>query len=630
METIADRYRLIRRLGSGGMAEVWLAEQVGPRDFVRRTVLKRIHAHLADDEKFVRAFEDEARLAARLQHPNIVRIEDFGEDAGSLFLVMEYVGRWDLRSLVNQAQGAGIPLPFNLVLQLGAQIADALHYAHHFCDEEGAPLRIVHRDVSPQNIMLTDAGQAKLLDFGIAKAASNRDKTRTGMLKGKLAYLSPEQATGEPVDGRTDQYALGIVLYELLARVRLFAADSEISTFRKVSAAEVPDLHSLCPELPVSVADAISRALQRQPDDRYPDARAFARALENLVPEVGGSFGPDQFAQFIRRLEASDSVPDALPYLSETMLSRALEENTEADTDGVATLFKDVGEFSRTEPDLDAVSTEPAPASDAPRSPRAQTGESRFETATLHTDGLRSPGVAEVQETVLMDPRMSVDEASPNPPPTSPAPANETSRWVYPLFLLLLLAGTALLFAQSSEPNKAEPKQEPSPPEMRADHPPQVVAPAQPEPVLAPAIESTAPKAEPVKPKGEKTPKAEAKNRTPVKASRPSPSPNKKAISSPPVRKAARPKPAKSRSLSKDDLDAPLFKHFQQILDCQSRHQGVGVKVKIRLKIQSSGRPGILGIKGATGAYAGCLEETISSWRWPRFSGNPQPHTITF
>ena len=171
LETIADRYRLIRRLGSGGMAEVWLAEQVGPRDFVRRTVLKRIHAHLADDEKFVRAFEDEARLAARLQHPNIVRIEDFGEDAGSLFLVMEYVGRWDLRSLVNQAQGAGIALPVNLVLQLGAQIADALHYAHHFCDIEGESLRIVHRDVSPQNIMLTDAAPSQTSRFRYRKGS---------------------------------------------------------------------------------------------------------------------------------------------------------------------------------------------------------------------------------------------------------------------------------------------------------------------------------------------------------------------------------------------------------------------------------------------------------------------------
>ena len=159
--------------------------------------------------------------------------------------------------------------------------------------------------------MLTDVGQAKLLDFGIAKAASNRDKTRTGMLKGKLAYLSPEQATGEPVDGRTDQYALGIVLYELLARVRLFAADSEISTFRKVSAAEVPDLHSLCPELSAGVADVISKALQRRPDDRYVNARSFARSLEGLIPAAGGAFGPDDFAEFIRRLESSDSLPNA-------------------------------------------------------------------------------------------------------------------------------------------------------------------------------------------------------------------------------------------------------------------------------------------------------------------------------
>jgi len=629
------------------MAEVWLAEQVGPRDFVRRTVLKRIHAHLADDQKFVRAFEDEARLAARLQHPNIVRIEDFGEDAGSLFLVMEYVGRWDLRSLVNQAQGAGFPLPVNLVLQLGAQIADALHYAHHFCDEQGAPLQIVHRDVSPQNIMLTDAGQAKLLDFGIAKAASNRDKTRTGMLKGKLAYLSPEQATGEPVDGRTDQYALGIVLYELLARARLFAADSEISTFRKVSAAEVPNLHNLCPELPLSVADTISKALQRRPEDRYPDARAFARKLEALTPTVGGAFGPDHFAQFIRRLESSDSLPDALPYLSETRVSRALSKVPEVNTDEVNTLFRDVGDMSRTEPDLSSVPEDPI-AREARVAPlQTQTGESRLETATLHVDGMREVhDHINHQETVMMDREEPITEALPQQAPlapSSPSPRpvhhpppptqKQTAAWIYPAFFILLLLGIIFLLMR--------PNDQGIPVRVPAVGTEKVLPPkAKPVVVKSPTISPAKPvdlsaqnKAKDQTKHANKTgrqqgqPRASAKPKPEKNLSRRSPAPLKR---SSPAPKPAPKNTARSRSLSKDDLDAPLFKHFQQILECQTRHQGAGIKVKIRLKIQPSGRPGILGIKGAKGAYAGCLEETISSWRWPRFGGNPQPHTITF
>ncbi len=629
LETIADRYRLIRRLGSGGMAEVWLAEQVGPRDFVRRTVLKRIHAHLADDEKFVRAFEDEARLAARLQHPNIVRIEDFGEDAGSLFLVMEYVGRWDLRSLVNQAQGAGIALPVNLVLQLGAQIADALHYAHHFCDIEGESLRIVHRDVSPQNIMLTDAGQAKLLDFGIAKAASNRDKTRTGMLKGKLAYLSPEQATGDPVDGRTDQYALGIVLYELLARVRLFAADSEISTFRKVSAAEVPDLHSLCPELSPDVAGCIARALRRDPNDRYPDARRFARNLEALLPAVGGPFGPDDFSQLIRRLEASDSLPNALPYLSETMVSRALSEASQTDTDDVETLFRDVGDLSRTEPEIDSIHSEKTVAQPTSLSQH----ESRFETATLHMDNLQNRGAEIIQETRVMESAPSTDtfDGYRGAKATSSEPKGAFR--LYPLLLILLLGAVTFLTISITTSNPGKPPLKTPTVEKKENATEQAVIQV-PKKQSEPPVKATENQVE--KPKKPKPPKR------PLKVKKYQQSKSLKSFSSPKkqeVKPRRTPKPpvaltepqtTQSSGLSKDDLDAPLFKHFQQILDCQSRHSGAGIKVNIKLKIQPSGRPGILGIQGAKGAYAGCLEETISSWRWPRFSGASQKHIITF
>ncbi len=208
-DLIAGRYQLIEPLGQGGMAEVFLAEQSGPRGFVRQVVLKRMRAHLTKDKSFVLNFEDEARLAALLQHPNIVRTEDFGEHDGQLFMVLEHVHGDDLSCLARVTHGADQALPLNLVLQVGVDIADALEHAHKQVDSSGNPLQVVHRDVSPQNIMVTDKGQGKLLDFGIARASINQEQTKAKEVKGKIAYFSPEQARGGDLDGRCDQFALG-------------------------------------------------------------------------------------------------------------------------------------------------------------------------------------------------------------------------------------------------------------------------------------------------------------------------------------------------------------------------------------------------------------------------------------
>jgi serine/threonine protein kinase len=323
MTMIAARYHLLRKLASGGMAEVWLAEQKGPGDFARRLVIKTIHPHLAEDHSLVTAFADEARLAGLLHHPHIVRVEDFGEENGRPYLVMEYLEGHNLKQLATLANGLDTKLPERLVLQLGIQVAEALGYAHQLRDEHGDHLAVVHRDVSPQNIMLTPNGSSKLVDFGIARATSNQGQTRTGTLKGKLAYLSPEQASGKKeLDHRADQFSLGVVLWELLVGSRLFASDSDVGTLQRVAFGDIPSLALYGRRFPRPLIQAIDRSLKRDRDQRFPDCRAFAEALRICLSELGGNFSPSDYHAWLARIAGGLSVPKPLPILSEEAVQR--------------------------------------------------------------------------------------------------------------------------------------------------------------------------------------------------------------------------------------------------------------------------------------------------------------------
>jgi predicted ATPase/serine/threonine protein kinase len=297
-EIVGGRYKLIKRLGTGGMAEVFLAEQAGPRGFARQAVIKRIHAHLAKDPVFTASFEQEARLAAQLQHPHIVRTEDFGDDDGNLYIVLEYVRGDELARLSKHLNSVGQRLPVNVVLQIGVDIADALDFAHKMPDGQGVPLEIVHRDVSPQNIMLNAAGQAKLLDFGIARAASNESITEAGKVKGKIAYFCPEQARGEHLDGRGDQFALAIVLYELMARKRLFADRDVMATLNRVNRCKVPSLLTIDASIPRALNDALLRALSRDKAQRFADCAAFSEALSECLEVHGGRWSARKFGRW--------------------------------------------------------------------------------------------------------------------------------------------------------------------------------------------------------------------------------------------------------------------------------------------------------------------------------------------
>src|SRR5688500_10673044 len=226
------KYQLLRKLATGGMAEVWLARQMGIEDFRRNVVLKRILPHLAEDVEFVQMFLNEAKIAARFTHPNIAQIYDLGAEAGSYFIAMEYVHGEDLGRIMRKAWSSGQWLTKPLAVRIISLACDGLYYAHTRADEHGRPLKVVHRDVSPQNILVSFDGSVKLVDFGIAKAADQASLTKSGAIKGKFAYMSPEQASGKPLDNRSDIFALGLVLYELLTGVRPIKRETELATLQ--------------------------------------------------------------------------------------------------------------------------------------------------------------------------------------------------------------------------------------------------------------------------------------------------------------------------------------------------------------------------------------------------------------
>ena len=276
------RYQLLKKLASGGMGQVFLA-RTGQEGFEKLVVLKRILPHLVEDEEFFTMFQDEAKITMRLNHPNIAQIFEFGEERGIHYLVMEYIAGEDIRRLTKRVAAAGQSLPLGVILRVIADAAAGLDYAHKGRDSKGVPLGLVHRDVSPQNVLVGFDGAVKLIDFGVAKAAGRAQHTATGILKGKFPYMSPEQAEGLDIDARSDVFALGIVLWELLTNKRLFKGDNDVMTQRLVKLCEVPAPSQVDPTLPVDLDPIVLKALEKNPDHRYPDAAAFRLALEEFA-----------------------------------------------------------------------------------------------------------------------------------------------------------------------------------------------------------------------------------------------------------------------------------------------------------------------------------------------------------
>ena len=282
---IANKYALLKKLASGGMAEVFLAKQIGLDGFEKLVVLKRILPHLAEDEEFVQMFLDEARTAADLRHPNVVNVFEVGEDEGTFYIAMEFLHGKDIRRTQRKVERLGQEFPLQHSLQIIIDAANGLHYAHQKTDLRGQALGIIHRDVSPQNIIITYDGAAKIVDFGIAKAASSTNQTASGVLKGKYSYMSPEQASAHPMDQRTDLFALGVVAYEMITMRRLFKRESEIHTLNAVIECKVPPPSQIAPYLPKALDAIMLKALHPRQEKRYASCQDFAFALEELLSE---------------------------------------------------------------------------------------------------------------------------------------------------------------------------------------------------------------------------------------------------------------------------------------------------------------------------------------------------------
>ncbi len=276
-------YRLIGPLAKGGMAELSLAVQTGLQGFTRVVALKRVLPATAVDPAFVQMFLDEARLAARLEHPNIVRIYDFGLEQERYFMAMEYLPGEDLGQVGAFANSAGVPIAPEVAAAIVERAAEALHFAHELTDAAGAPLGLVHRDVNPSNILLTYLGHVKVVDFGIAKASTNNFQTEAGALKGKMGYLAPEQLAGGELDRRCDVFGLGITLWELLAGERLFQRESQAATLSAVHQGVVPPLRDLRPDVDDELEEIINRALARDANQRFQTAAQMQEALEQWL-----------------------------------------------------------------------------------------------------------------------------------------------------------------------------------------------------------------------------------------------------------------------------------------------------------------------------------------------------------
>jgi len=296
------RYQVLKHLASGGIADVLLARASGLEGFARHVVIKRMKPELAKEERFAKAFLDEARISASLNHQNIVQVHDIGEEGGSYFFAMEYIHGEDARTILAKVRERGEHVPLEIAVAIIMSAAAGLHHAHEKTSSQGEKLGIVHRDVSPSNILVGYDGSVKLVDFGLAKAAQRSTTTAAGTLKGKASYMSPEQCKGEDVDRRTDTFCLGIVLYELVTAQRLFKGPTEYATMAAVVDGEIPPPSRLRADIPPALDAIILRALARNKTERYQTAEDFRAAVEAFAVEYQLRTSNKALSDYLTRL----------------------------------------------------------------------------------------------------------------------------------------------------------------------------------------------------------------------------------------------------------------------------------------------------------------------------------------
>jgi len=296
-----DKYLLLDRIAIGGMAEVYRAKLIGEKGFEKPVVVKKLLPHLIEDKEMETLLTDEARLAAQLEHENITHVHDFGLSGGTLFIAMEYLFGKDLNQVIRQGQEANRPMDLENVLHVTSRIAEGLGYAHRLTDLDGKSLGVIHRDVSPHNVFITYEGQVKLIDFGIAKAATRSTRTQTGIIKGKVAYMSPEQAEGKKIDHRSDIFPIGIILYELVTGTKMFAGDT-FQVLSKVVRADYRPPEEIVSDLPPGICQIIRKALQRDPDDRYATCEELADDIQDCIYDLQYRPGTSRMAVYMQSL----------------------------------------------------------------------------------------------------------------------------------------------------------------------------------------------------------------------------------------------------------------------------------------------------------------------------------------
>ncbi|MBK06147.1 MAG: hypothetical protein CL920_07540 [Deltaproteobacteria bacterium] len=310
MDTIQlDDLRLVRKIATGGMAEVWEARQVGVKGFEKRLAVKVILPHLNENDDFIHMFLDEGRLAAQLNHSNICQVYKLGATDDFYYMAMEFIDGVGLSSILREASRRGVFIPFQHCCQVLIGACAGLDYAHSCKDPNGNPLNLVHRDISPQNIMITYNGTVKVVDFGIAKAATQVHHTQVGVLKGKYAYMSPEQAAGHTLDGRSDVFALGIVLWEMTTGHRLFRAENEIATLHKIIGGDYDPPSSFRDDYPPELELIVMKALAVNVNERFQDAGELQIALEDFLLRHGMAAGSKRLAHYVRWITSDDETP---------------------------------------------------------------------------------------------------------------------------------------------------------------------------------------------------------------------------------------------------------------------------------------------------------------------------------
>lgn len=475
-------YQFVRKLGAGGMAEVFEARQLGVSGFEKQVVVKRLLPHLRQDGQFVEMFLAEARLAAGLHHPNIVEVYDIQRTADDFFIVMEYLAGPDLRTILRTTREKGMKIPVGITCRLVADIAAGLEFAHTAQDADGHPLGIVHRDISPTNILVTYAGVPKLLDFGVAKANSHNIYTRPGTMKGKYGYASPEQVQHKSIDARSDVFALGVILHELLVGRQLFRGANPAAVVSAVMEAKIPAPSALNPEVSEELDHIIAGVLTRSRDRRTQTAGLLHEQLERLmlfegletsshdvgawveatVPWTGSEIQIDEGDLSVGETRAG---PSTAPHAS----SRPRSTNEEASRPAERSRGSEPAEPKSIGPEVSRASAPSPRAMDSTRTPPAGAAFGSLPSGELQ----RSTGAGDLQRSNISGVHVQ---------PLEPQPRRQTSPLlivllssVGTLVIVLLLGGVFWLGRQRAAPRRA-----PSSSRRRRPHPPQPSPPRSP------------------------------------------------------------------------------------------------------------------------------------------------------